>query len=287
MVKKRAHTSRSTEPPGSDDLRLIDGIGPAVEHRLQGVGVNTFDQLAALSPADIAAAVADLTGLTTERIIKQDWIGQARKLAAGSISKQTHVDGEIPAEAHISISQDAEPPPQVLQEVEPIASTLEEAASPALIEAESTILFGTAPISEQAEIGSPVMTKASHQTVLRLRQMEVVAAHPLGSQNFLQHDEPFSVHLALDLSKVPEDVPLMMKASIYGKNLEGYSRQILGEASEVVTSPDRVTVTIAGRTPPTGIYRLEVEATLQPMATEGTQNPGSSTAVAGGLLIVF
>ena len=81
MVRKDSHTSRTIEPPAFNDLKLIDGASSAVERRLHGLSIYTFAQLAALSPADIAASVAGLSGLTAERIIKQNWIGQARKLA--------------------------------------------------------------------------------------------------------------------------------------------------------------------------------------------------------------
>lgn len=85
MAKKHSLTNKAVEPARSDDLKLINGIGPGVEKRLHGVGVFTYARLATLSPADIAAAVADLTGLSAERIIKQDWIGQARTLAEESM----------------------------------------------------------------------------------------------------------------------------------------------------------------------------------------------------------
>src|SRR5205823_4327463 len=51
-----------------------------VENRLYKAGILTFAQLAALSPGEIVAQVAGLA--SAERIIKQDWIGQARALAA-------------------------------------------------------------------------------------------------------------------------------------------------------------------------------------------------------------
>ena len=73
------------EPLAKDNFQLIHGIGPTVEKRLHGHSIYTFRQLAALSPADIAAAIADFSGLSAERIIKQDWIGQAGKLAAGEV----------------------------------------------------------------------------------------------------------------------------------------------------------------------------------------------------------
>ena len=88
MVRKASPTNGDAEPPRIDNLRLINGIGPAVEKRLNGVGIFTFAQLAALSPADIGAATADLAGLSAERIIKQNWIGQACKLAAQSTSSE-------------------------------------------------------------------------------------------------------------------------------------------------------------------------------------------------------
>lgn len=87
MVRKRSPANKVAQPPRIDDLKLINGIGPGVEKRLNGVGVFTYTQLAALSPADVAAAVADLSGLSSERIIKQDWIGQALKLATSEFDR--------------------------------------------------------------------------------------------------------------------------------------------------------------------------------------------------------
>lgn len=143
MSNQRSDTSNSGGPFKADDLKLINGIGPSIEERLNDAGIVTFAQLAALSPADIAAAVFGISDLTSEyiksrqspdnndmrfslqksssgvpydraspaqeiqghdqfwrkpsrtrlepslrrgleRIIKQDWIGQARKLAMPS-----------------------------------------------------------------------------------------------------------------------------------------------------------------------------------------------------------
>lgn len=102
MVRKRS-PDRAAESPGIDDLKLINGIGLAVEKWLNGVGIFTFAQLVALSPADISAALADLTGLSAERIIKQDWIGQARKLGSEAVAKEAQRDVEAPVEPSASI----------------------------------------------------------------------------------------------------------------------------------------------------------------------------------------
>jgi predicted flap endonuclease-1-like 5' DNA nuclease len=95
MSKKRSETSRGEEPPERDDLRLINGIGSVVERRLNGIGIYTYAQLAALSPADIAAAVGSTGVLTSERIIKEDWIGQARKRATGSLQMSLRLNSSL------------------------------------------------------------------------------------------------------------------------------------------------------------------------------------------------
>lgn len=127
MTKKK-YPSRleNREPLTKNDLKLINGIGPTVEKRLNGIGIYTFAQLATFSPADVAAVVADLSGLSAERIVKQDWIGQARELAED--------EGELPVEPpgstepaqstplFLESEVDVEPP---VQEHRPVAFTVE------------------------------------------------------------------------------------------------------------------------------------------------------------------
>lgn len=70
-----------SHPMQKDDFKRIHGIGPGIESRLYGAHIHTFAQLAALTPHDLALELQGLAGLSTERIVQQDWIGQARKLA--------------------------------------------------------------------------------------------------------------------------------------------------------------------------------------------------------------
>jgi len=124
MAIKHSSTNRAAEPPRIDDLKLINGIGPAVEKRLNDFGIFTFIQLAALSPADIAAAVAGLAGLSAERIFKQDWIGQARRLAAESTSSEAQKDVESAAEplAPIEYARAATPSVEPQKDTKTMAS---------------------------------------------------------------------------------------------------------------------------------------------------------------------
>ena len=66
-------------PVPKDDLKLVTGIGPGLEKKLQDVGITSFEQIANLSDlqiADLEANVVKFTG----RIKRDDWIGQAEQL---------------------------------------------------------------------------------------------------------------------------------------------------------------------------------------------------------------
>jgi len=252
MSKERSETSRSVEPPASNDLKHINGIGPVVEHRLHGVDIYTYAQLAVLSPADIAAAVDGLAGLSAERIIKQNWIGQARKLASKSISSKTQEEVEAPAELLV--------PPVV--------------APPGL--KEDQIPPQVVAISEP--IGVP-----------RLSRIETVLAGAHTPQNFFAHDQPFNGHLTLDLSnvRIPDDTQFSYRASIYSKNLEGRLRQGVGETSGIVTFTHKVTISVEGLALPKGTYRLKAMVILNPMTTEPTPQSSLVASKESDLLLIY
>lgn len=67
------------KPASPDDLKVISGIGPKLEQVLNGMGVWTLAQIAAWTPAEVAW-VDDQLGFSG-RIGRDDWIGQAKKLA--------------------------------------------------------------------------------------------------------------------------------------------------------------------------------------------------------------
>jgi NADH-quinone oxidoreductase subunit E len=71
------------EPRGGepDDLKRILGVGPVNEKRLHDLGVFHFDQIAAWTPAEAGWVDEQLS--FHGRIEREDWIGQAKKLAAG------------------------------------------------------------------------------------------------------------------------------------------------------------------------------------------------------------
>ncbi|NGN40860.1 NADH-ubiquinone dehydrogenase [Mesorhizobium sp. CGMCC 1.15528] len=72
-------------PQTPDDLKQISGIGPKLEQVLNGLGIWTYGQIAKLEAAEIGW-VEDYLSFKG-RIGRDDWIGQAEKLARDAKAK--------------------------------------------------------------------------------------------------------------------------------------------------------------------------------------------------------
>lgn len=62
-----------------DDLKIIKGIGPSIERTLNELGFFRLSQIAGMSEYDINRVANRLRGFRP-RILREDWIGQARQL---------------------------------------------------------------------------------------------------------------------------------------------------------------------------------------------------------------
>lgn len=72
--------SRPRSRAGSDDLKIIKGIGPVIERRLNEAGIYTFEQLGNLTPADLRG----ILGRMIQRLADEEaLLQQARSLARG------------------------------------------------------------------------------------------------------------------------------------------------------------------------------------------------------------
>ena len=63
-----------------DDLTAIKGLGPKAADSLKAAGVKRFAQIAAWDEAEIASWDARVNG--RGRIVRDDWVGQAKRLMA-------------------------------------------------------------------------------------------------------------------------------------------------------------------------------------------------------------
>ena len=72
-------------PSIPENLELIKGLGPKVNNLLKGLGITSFAQVASWTAADVADIDTKL-GAFAGRITRDNWIDQAKLLAAGDIA---------------------------------------------------------------------------------------------------------------------------------------------------------------------------------------------------------
>ena len=78
----------------ADDLKQIKGVGPKLESLCHDMGVYHFDQIAGWTAAEVAWVDENLVGFAG-RVSRDDWVAQAKILAAGGeteFSRRTSED---------------------------------------------------------------------------------------------------------------------------------------------------------------------------------------------------
>ena len=73
-----AQPKEMQKPAQPDDLKAISGVGPKLEQVLNGMGIWTYGQIAAMTAGEIAT-IEDQLGFKG-RIGRDDWVGQAKAL---------------------------------------------------------------------------------------------------------------------------------------------------------------------------------------------------------------
>lgn len=70
-----------------DDLKLINGIGPVLEGKLNAAGIGSYRQVAVLTEVDVDRLESEVINFSG-RIRRDDWIGQAKELHAKKYGEQ-------------------------------------------------------------------------------------------------------------------------------------------------------------------------------------------------------
>lgn len=68
-----------------DDLLMIKGVGPRLARTLMDMGITNYRQIASWSQDDIAAVDVRL-GVFAGRIVRDEWVEQAKLLQSGDIA---------------------------------------------------------------------------------------------------------------------------------------------------------------------------------------------------------
>jgi len=79
----------SERPTEADRLQAISGIGPVIERVLNDLGIYRFSQLARFT-SDNIEWLASRIDWFPQRIQREDWVGQARRLHG-----ESHPDEQI------------------------------------------------------------------------------------------------------------------------------------------------------------------------------------------------
>lgn len=97
MDKLPSQSGNATETLLKDDLKQIEGIGPAIEKHLNENNIHTFSQLSRLKLDQLVDMLSSIPGHSRDRLIEKDWIAKARKLAIET-GEQINEDSPSPAE---------------------------------------------------------------------------------------------------------------------------------------------------------------------------------------------
>ena len=79
LAAERPATSATARPVEQDDLKLINGIGPVLEGKLNAAGICSYRQLAALTDFYIDRLESEVIHVGG-RARREDWVGQAKAL---------------------------------------------------------------------------------------------------------------------------------------------------------------------------------------------------------------
>jgi len=78
-VEKLLNSIGTATKAEADDLKEINGIGPAYEERLNEIGVYTYEQISKLKVAD-RKELSAIDGITRDKIESEEWVKQAKAL---------------------------------------------------------------------------------------------------------------------------------------------------------------------------------------------------------------
>jgi NADH-quinone oxidoreductase subunit E len=92
LASPRRQATKPEPAAQADDLKAISGVGPKLEKVLNGSGIWTYAQIAALD-ADEIARIEDELGFKG-RIERDDWLGQAKALSGKAYEADRSTGGK-------------------------------------------------------------------------------------------------------------------------------------------------------------------------------------------------
>lgn len=292
--------SQATEIPltHKDDFKLINGIGPGIERRLHAAGILTYAQLATMTPEQVVSVLGNMIGLTTKRVIDQEWVEQSHALASATsqdepadrISRQHYAtftvelllddENNVRRTRAVYIQADKEETWANWDEARLMSFFIQHGQlNFGQIEAATTEVIEPSPITEPPGLHGSLRLNKAHVTSLQ-------TGHP---GRILASNQPFEISLAVDLAEliIPAEANVGYAAQVFAKTLGVGSQQKIGEAHGDFSPADMVEMTVKNQGLSEGTYRIGVDLALSQLPLEPASQPEMEVLLDGGLLKVF
>lgn len=299
-----------------DDLKLIRGIGPAIEKRLREAGILSYEQLYLKSPEELAAIFSDMTGLSAERIFKQDWTGQALDLA----------------QKHPKILPETDYPNNgqhyAVFTVELLLDNANAVRRTRVVHAQSQkegmwagwntdrlqnfftdnlVLWIPQAHREDVAIEDPEANRMPASPVTSVNQANSYASTRLiKGQLIMVQTEQQSANIRTPLGPIPANynfrlslqfdlsafnilpaLPLKYSATVYSKALGRKLRQVTGNSIGTIIPKNEVTINLACNALQAGSYQLEVIVMFSPLDQDHKPGRDPVSIIKCGLLQVY
>jgi hypothetical protein len=250
-----------------DDLTAIEGIGPTIAQKLQDAGIHTYAQLAAMTPAKLAPLVVGVRGLSSDRIIELDWVGQANSLSQKQTHQQPTNAGNGQHYARFDVEFLLEEDNQVRRTKIKHRPDGKEVEWSGWREKKLLKFFVTEMEMPKIQLSQPEPETTikwlpdDEEKLKQVLRKFVVFVEEMGSpRHFLLKNQDFNVHVDIDLSNIesPQDIPLHYNAAVIAKNLSNGNQKKLGLSQGKITG-DSLSIDLPGRNLDPGTYRLQVQ----------------------------
>jgi hypothetical protein len=263
-----------------DRLQLIEGIGKGVESRLRNAGVRTFGDLAARTPEELAAILDGVPRMSAERIVEQNWIGQARQRAGAAAEDDAnrqhyqnftvelltdHGDVRRTRVWHVQSGDQRQWTGLATDELIDFVTTRAGIAPDADRQADAAEPSGGARTPPAAAQRPPAGPAQASTAGLRVRELDVVGPVS-GLAGTVPAATPLRFRLSVDLESMAVespagDRPWQLSTVVQARRIGGATVQ-LGEAATEVTGSGRTAIELDSQGLPEGVYRLDAAVRL-------------------------
>jgi hypothetical protein len=303
MAHKRTNASGAALPRIVNDLKRIKGIGPTIEKHLHSAGIETFVQLAELTPEAIASLVPNVS---EKRITNQNWVRQARKLAPEHEKQKSRGQKKTPSTQTIRQHYENFTLEFLLDEnnnarrIRQMHIQSGDVATWAKWDANGVIDFLATHTGAELAHFLPAThdkaekkpdSKTSVPTEDKIRLLEWTTSLTDTNQpvQSLPQDQKFDVKLSFDIANtsLSDKSQLDITGTLFAKKLGGGSRKILGEIQTIVPYSQIINLTVGETTLTQGLYRLEAFITLIPSETSPPAKDSIDASFQGGLIQIY